>query len=120
MAGFDPPAKSPFAEVVHGLIGVSEKFVTKIQRLLGVRPEDPAVAELQVQCVCKCYYQALELHEQGTHRVSLDEMTGIQTPHRKHATQVMQPGQVARREFECPSWTPNPDGQPGGGHRSDH
>lgn len=40
------------------------------------------------------------MHEQGTHTVSLDEMTGVQALERKHATQPMKPGQVERREFE--------------------
>lgn len=45
-AGFDSPAKSPFADAVHGFIVGSEQFVTKIQRLLGARPQDPEVPEL--------------------------------------------------------------------------
>jgi len=40
------------------------------------------------------------LHEQGTHTVSCDEMTGIQALERLHATKPVKPGFVERREFE--------------------
>lgn len=40
------------------------------------------------------------MHEQGTHTVSCDEMTGIQALERLHATKPVKPGFVERREFE--------------------
>jgi transposase len=46
------------------------------------------------------YHQALELHEQGIHVISVDEKTGIQALERIHPTQPEKPRQVARVEFE--------------------
>ncbi len=46
------------------------------------------------------YHQAVELHEQGIHVISVDEKTGIQALERIHPTQPEKPGQVARVEFE--------------------
>lgn len=46
------------------------------------------------------YTQALALHQQGVHVVSTDEKTGIQALERAAPTLPMQPGRVARREFE--------------------
>ena len=40
------------------------------------------------------------MHEQGTHTVSCDEMTGIQALERLHVTKPVKPGFVERREFE--------------------
>jgi transposase len=40
------------------------------------------------------------LAEEGTHTVSVDEMTGIQALERIAATKPMRPGQEERREFE--------------------
>lgn len=46
------------------------------------------------------YLEAPELEANGTHVVSLDEMTGIQALERGYPTQAMTPGQVERIEFE--------------------
>ena len=46
------------------------------------------------------YHQAVELHEQGIHIISVDEKTGIQALERIHPTQPEKPRQVARVEFE--------------------
>jgi len=46
------------------------------------------------------YHQAVELHEQGIHVISVDEKTGIQALESIHPTQPEKPGQVARVEFE--------------------
>lgn len=40
------------------------------------------------------------MHEEGTHTVSVDEMTGIQALERIAPTKRMKPGQQERREFE--------------------
>ena len=57
--------------------------------------------EQQVVAVCTCYLEApRRLHEEGTHTVSVDEMTGIQALERIAPTLAMQPGQAERREFE--------------------
>jgi transposase len=50
--------------------------------------------------VCEFYAEAKTRHAEGAHRVSTDEMTGIQALERKHPTLPMRPGQVERREFE--------------------
>ena len=47
MAGLNQSIKSPSANAVHGLIVGSQKFALGIQRLLYVRPADPAVRKLQ-------------------------------------------------------------------------
>src|SRR5204862_1188719 len=50
---------------------------------------------------CACYLEApRQLAEEGTHTVSVDEMTGIQALERIAATKPMRPGQEERREFE--------------------
>jgi len=51
--------------------------------------------------VCDCYHQAPRLHEEeGTHTVSVDEMTGIQALERIAPTKPMKQGLEERREFE--------------------
>ena len=54
----------------------------------------------EVKTVCDLYREAPALAEQGDHILSTDEMTGIQALERKYPTLPMQPGQVARVEFE--------------------
>jgi transposase len=54
-----------------------------------------------VESVCACYLEApRQLAEEGTHTVSVDEMTGIQALERIAPTKPMQPGLEERREFE--------------------
>jgi transposase len=54
-----------------------------------------------VQIVCTCYLEASrQWAEEGTHTVSVDEMTGIQALERIAPTKPMRPGQEERREFE--------------------
>jgi transposase len=55
---------------------------------------------VEVGRVCDFYAEAQTGHAHGTHRVSTDEMTGIQALERKHPTLPMRPGKVERREFE--------------------
>jgi transposase len=55
---------------------------------------------VQVVRVCDFYAEAQTQHAAGAHRVSTDEMTGIQALERKHPSRPMRPGQVERREFE--------------------
>ena len=54
----------------------------------------------QVERVCDTYAAAVELHAQGRHTVSTDEMTGIQALERIAPTLPTQPGLVERQEFE--------------------
>jgi len=58
------------------------------------------VFNTQVEKVCDTYAAAVELHAQGTHTVSTDEMTGIQALERIAPTLPTQPGLIERREFE--------------------
>lgn len=53
-----------------------------------------------MKVVCELYQSALQLHEQGIHLISTDEMTAIQALERAHATHPMRPGQVEKPEFE--------------------
>lgn len=62
--------------------------------------DDPHEFVAQVSTICELYQAAPTLEEQGIHVVSTDEMTGIQALERAAPTLPMQPGQVARREFE--------------------
>ncbi|GHO96565.1 hypothetical protein KSF_066130 [Reticulibacter mediterranei] len=50
--------------------------------------------------MCEVYEAAPRLHEQGTHVVSCDEMTGVQALQRLHPSLPMLPGHVEREEFE--------------------
>ena len=53
-----------------------------------------------MRTICKTYADAPELHEAGTHVVSVDEKTGIQALERMHPTKPTKPGLTERREFE--------------------
>jgi hypothetical protein len=48
--------------------------------------------------VCGAYASAIELYQQGTHTVSVDEKTGMQALERAAPTQPMKRGQVERQE----------------------
>jgi hypothetical protein len=50
--------------------------------------------------VCGVYAGASSAHQAGEHRISTDEMTGIQALERAAPTKPTQPGQVEKREFE--------------------
>lgn len=50
--------------------------------------------------MCKVYEATPALAAGGTHVTSTDEMTGIQALERLHPSLPMQPGHVARQEFE--------------------
>lgn len=62
--------------------------------------DDPATFAQDVRKVCKLYHQALDLHEQGVHVISVDEKTGIQALGRPHPTRPMAPGKPEAQEFE--------------------
>jgi hypothetical protein len=61
---------------------------------------DPAALAQQICMVCEVYQAAPTLHEQGTHVMSCDEMTGVQALERLHPCLPMLPGHVEREEFE--------------------
>jgi transposase len=63
-------------------------------------PDDPAGLTEQICSVCEVYEATPALAAQGTHVLSTDEMTGIQALERLHPDLPMQPGHVARQEFE--------------------
>lgn len=68
---------------------------------LNTKEKDPEVFAAAVETVCETYREAPELHEQnGTHTVSVDEMTGIQALERISPDKGVRPDQVAREEFE--------------------
>lgn len=50
--------------------------------------------------ICDLYLNARELESQGTHVVSVDEMTGIQALEHKYPDKLPLPGQCAKMEFE--------------------
>jgi len=50
----------------------------RYQRWLNPDVENLAELNQQVKAVCKLYEEAPQLHAQGTHVISTDEMTGIQ------------------------------------------
>lgn len=52
-----------------------------------------------MKTVCALYAQALELHQEGIHVVSVDQKTGIQSLERIAPTQQMQPGLVERLQL---------------------
>lgn len=67
---------------------------------LNAKYDDPETFKQQVAGVCDVYAMAPTAHQQGTHVVSTDEMTGIQALERTRPTLPMEPGKPERREFE--------------------
>jgi hypothetical protein len=67
---------------------------------LNHRVEDEAEFRKEVREICKLYHQAQELHESGTHVVSVDEKTGIQALERVHPDHAMSKGKLELHEFE--------------------
>ena len=61
-------------------------------------PKTQILFSSQVKVVCELYQSAPQLHEQGIHLISTDEMTAIQALERAHATHPMRPGQVEKPE----------------------
>jgi transposase len=62
--------------------------------------DDPVALAQQICTVCEVYQMAPTFHEQGTHVVSCDEMTGVQALERLHPSLPMRPAHVEREEFE--------------------
>ena len=68
---------------------------------LNANPADPEAFREQVSKVCEVYQQApAKAAEDGTHTISVDEMTGIQALERIAKTLLMEMGKPERREFE--------------------
>jgi len=62
-----------------------------------VHPEE---FEKRSAAVCQTYAAAAELHQRGTHTISVDEKTGMQALERAVATLPMKPGQIERQEAD--------------------
>jgi hypothetical protein len=67
---------------------------------LNPEPQDPVAYDAQVKQICEIYAQTPDLHAQGVHVLSTDEMTGIQALERIQPTLPMQQGRVEHQEFE--------------------
>jgi transposase len=101
-------------EVIHrGIVeSISSSHVGRILSEAAVQPhrrkmwlttkeKDPEKFQQQVETVCETYRQAPELAaSRGTHTVSVDEATALQAIERSAPDKPVQPGQVARHEFE--------------------
>ena len=72
----------------------------QIEYWLNAKPKDPEKFVEEVAEVCELYKQANELHEQGTHLLSVDEKTGIQALERAAESLPMRPGLVEKLEYE--------------------
>lgn len=68
---------------------------------INTTEKDPDKFQRQVEQVCQTYQQAEAGYEkEGTRTVCIDEMTGLQALERGAPDKDMQPGQVAKQEFE--------------------
>jgi hypothetical protein len=67
---------------------------------LNTTENDPLVFQQQSEAVCEVYAEAVSAQARGEHRLSTDEMTGIQALERAAPTKPLRPGQVEKREFE--------------------
>jgi len=68
---------------------------------INTTEKDPQQFQRQVEQVCQTYLQAAARYEKdGTRTVCIDEMTGLQALERGAPDKDMQPGQVAKQEFE--------------------
>lgn len=72
----------------------------RVEQWLNALPSDPEKFVEEVAEVCDLYKQANELHEQGTHLISVDEKTGIQALERAAESLPMRPGLVEKLEYE--------------------
>ena len=61
---------------------------------------DPEEFEKRSAAVCQTYAVAAELHQRGTHTISVDEKTGMQALERAAATLPMKPGLIERQEAD--------------------
>jgi hypothetical protein len=99
--------------ISRGIVeSISESQVGRFLREAAVQPhrrkmwlttkeKDPEKFQQEMKNVCQTYLQALERAEtSGTHTVSVDEATALQAIERNAPDKPVQPGQVARHEFE--------------------
>jgi hypothetical protein len=56
--------------------------------------------DAKAKAICQLYRNSLSCYEQGRLVLSCDEKTGMQILQRKYPTQLAQPGQPEKREFE--------------------
>ena len=64
------------------------------------KTDSPETFAEKVNEICQVYHDAPQALEQGTHTISVDEMTGIQALERKYEDKPTMPGMIACREFE--------------------
>lgn len=68
---------------------------------INTTEKDPEQFQRQVEQVCQTYQHAeTAFKKEGTRTVCIDEMTGLQALERGAPDKDMQPGQVAKQEFE--------------------
>lgn len=68
---------------------------------INTTEKDPETFQREVEAVCETYLDAPAAFERdGTRTACIDEATGLQALERPSATMPVQPGQVARQEFE--------------------
>jgi hypothetical protein len=64
------------------------------------KSDNPEIFAQKAEQICEAYHNAPNAEQNGTHTVSVDEMTGIQALERKYPDKPTAPGQIARIEFE--------------------
>ena len=68
---------------------------------LNTKEKDPEKFQREVENICQTYLQAPDrAATSGTHTVSVDEATALQAIERNAPDKPIQPGQVAKQEFE--------------------
>ena len=58
--------------------------------------DSPETFAEKVNEICTVYHEAEEVREKGSHRISVDEMTGIQALEHKYPDKPVIPGKAAR------------------------
>lgn len=64
------------------------------------KDENPEAYREKINEICELYHKAATPDRNGTHIISVDEMTGVQALERKHPTKPAIPGKPAHEEFE--------------------
>lgn len=99
--------------ISRGIVAnISESEIRRILNEAAVQPhrrkmwlttkeKDPEKFQQEVENVCETYLQApLRAATRGTHTVSVDEATALQAIERNAPDKPVQPGHVAKHEFE--------------------
>jgi len=67
---------------------------------LNTTEKDPQKFQAEVENVCRTYLEAAQAVADGTHTVSVDEATALQAIERNAPDKPVEPGGVAKQEFE--------------------